>query len=89
MPASKADLGKQGRKDLAQQGKAMPDAETGGRYPITNADDLDRAIQAVGRASGGEAGRAKVRRFIIKRAKALGLQNRIPDTWNADGSLTS
>lgn len=85
MPPSKADMGKEGRQNLANKGKAMP----GGRFPITNSDDLDRAIQAVGRAAGGDAGRAKVRRFIIKRAKELGLESRIPNNWAADGSLKS
>ena len=85
MPSSKADMPQKDRQNLASKGKAMP----GGRFPITNADDLDRAIQAVGRAAGGDAGRAKVRRFIMKRAKELGLESRIPDNWAADGSLKS
>ena len=71
------------RKALAKTGEAMP----GGRFPIRNASDLANAIQAVGRASGGEEGRDAVRRHIIKRAKALGLSDKIPDTWNADGTL--
>jgi hypothetical protein len=78
-----ADFTDQQRKDLASQGQAMPD----GGYPIRNKDDLQNAIDAVGRAQGGEAGRAAVRRFIMKRAKALGLESMIPDSWQADGSL--
>jgi hypothetical protein len=62
-------------------------AMKGGRFPVNSKDDLRRAIQAVGRAKGGEAGRKKVRQFIIRRAKALGLSNMIPDNWNPDGSL--
>lgn len=72
----------QTRKNLAKQGKAMPGGDSGGRFPIRNEADLRRAIQAVGRAKGGEAGRAKVRAFIVKRAKALGLQKLIPDSWS-------
>lgn len=83
------DFSKRQRKDLASKGQAMPDGEAGGRYPIRNEADLRRAIQAVGRAKGGEAGRAAVRRYIIKRAKALGLSNLIPDSWQSDGSLKS
>ena len=72
------------RKNLAKQGKAMPDPKgSGGRFPIRNEADLRKAIQAVGRASGGEEGRAKVRRFIMKRARALGLSNLIPDSWTS------
>ena len=82
------DYPKQQRKDMAAKGQAMPDSEAGGRYPIKNRSDLERAIQAVGRAKGGDSGRAAVRRYIQKRAKALGLSSLIPDTWNADGSIS-
>lgn len=81
------DYSKEKRQAMADKGHAMPDSERGGRYPIRNRADLERAIQAVGRAKGGDAGRAAVRRFIIKRAKALGLTNLIPSSWAADGSL--
>lgn len=81
------------RRDLVKQGKAMPERKSGGtsggRFPIRNRDDLPKAIRAVGRAAGGEAGRAAVRRHIIKRARALGLSNLIPANWAADGSLKS
>ena len=59
----------------------------GGRFPIRNRSDLQNAIRAVGRARGGEQGRRAVRRFIMRRARALGLTNLIPDTWRPDGSL--
>jgi len=66
----------------------MPDPDgSGGRFPIRNRSDLLKAIRAVGRAKGGEEGRRKVRRFIIRRARALGLSDLIPDTWASDGSL--
>lgn len=78
-----ADINQATRDKAAQNGQAM----AGGRFPVRNGVDLDNAIRAVGRANGGEAGRAAVRRFIIKRATVLGLTNRIPDTWNRDGSL--
>jgi hypothetical protein len=76
------------RRKLTKTGKAMPDSDgSGGRFPIRNRADLLKAIRAVGRAKGGEEGRRKVRRFIIARARALGLINLIPDNWAADGSL--
>lgn len=78
-----SDLSTSARKQDASQGTAMP----GGRYPINNKADLQNAIRAVGRAKGGAAGRAAVRRFIMKRAKALNASDMIPDTWAADGSL--
>ena len=73
------------RQKAESKGQAMP----GGRFPIRNREDLAKAIRAVGRAKGGEAGRAAVRRFIAKRAKALGLTAMLPDNWNSDGSLKS
>jgi hypothetical protein len=80
----------QTRRNLAKQGRAMPDAQgSGGRFPIRNRSDLLKAIKAVGRAKGGEEGRRKVRRFIIRRARELGLSSAIPDSWAGDGSVKS
>ena len=78
-------------RTLVSQGKAMPapGQDRPGRFPIRNAADLDNAIRAVGRAKGGDAGRNAVRRFIMRRAKALNLSSRIPENWAADGSLKS
>lgn len=78
---------------LKAKGHAM--APSGGadsgndpRFPIGNAGDLANAILAVGRARPNtDAERAKVRRYIIGRASDLGLSSKIPDSWNADGSL--
>lgn len=78
-----ADINASERKQAASDGQAMP----GGRYPIRNKSDLQNAIHAVGRAKGGEAGRRAVRRFIMKRAKALGASDMIPGSWRPDGSL--
>ena len=84
------DLSQQERERLAKQGKAMPSDDGGGRFPIRNRADLLRAIQAVGRVRPNtEEARAKVRRFIIKRARELGLTSLIPDSWASDGSLKS
>jgi len=74
------------RKASAEAGHAMP----GGRYPIDTEADLDKAIKAVGRAggpSGTEEDRDAVRRHIIKQAKRLKLTDKIPDSWNSDGTL--
>jgi hypothetical protein len=77
-------------RKLQAQGKAMPPTQPGGRprFNIANAGDLDNAIKAVGRVQPPtDAARSKVRRYIIQRAKALGLSSRIPDSWNSDGDL--
>lgn len=78
-----ADVSAAARDNAEKKGQAMQ----GGRFPIRNKNDLSNAIRAVGRAKGGEQGRRSVRRFIIKRAKALGASDMIPDSWSADGSL--
>jgi len=72
-----ADLSAEGRRKAAATGAALP----GGRYPITNKQDLQNAIHALGRAKGGASGRAVVKRFIIRRARALGLMDVLPDDW--------
>lgn len=78
-----ADIPEKARKAAAADNEAMP----GGRFPIRNVTDLHNAIRAVGRAKGGEPGRAGVRRFIIRRAVILGQSHAIPASWNTDGSL--
>lgn len=80
-----ADFSEEERRRLASRGQAMP----GGRFPIRNRSDLENAIRAVGRSKGGEAGRNAVRRWIIRRARALGLTSMIPETWNSDGTMKS
>lgn len=79
-------------RQLVAAGQAMPAPGQGrpGRFQITDAKSLDDAIRAVGRVRPDtDEARAKVRRFIIKRARQLNLASAIPDTWAADGSLKS
>ena len=64
------------RKELAKEGKALPD----GSYPIVTKQDLQNAIQAYGR--GGS--KAQVKKHIIKRAKALGASDMLPENWEAE-----
>ena len=80
-----ADLNTAARKYAASQGWAMPD----GSYPIRPANmhgaaDLAKAIHAVGRGSGSHSA---IRAHIIKRAKAIGESNQIPDNWTSGGSM--
>jgi hypothetical protein len=63
------------RDKLAKDGKALPD----GSFPIENVADLRRAVHAYGRAS--EDKKAKVRRHIVKRARALDKSDLIPSNW--------
>jgi hypothetical protein len=49
----------------------------GGGFPIENVSDLHNAIQAIGRAKNPDAAKAHIK----ARAKALGQEDLIPDTW--------
>jgi hypothetical protein len=84
-----ADYSTDPLRQLVKQGKAMPapGQDRAGRFPIKTKDDLQNAIRAVGRVTGGEEERAKVRRFVIKRAREMNLQDLIPDNWASDGTL--
>lgn len=75
-----ADIPAAARQKAAASGQALP----GGSFPIRNRTDLENAIRAVGRAKGDHN---MVRRFIIRRARALGLTNLIPANWAPDGSM--
>ncbi|MFJ8345030.1 hypothetical protein ACIQ9J_01375 [Streptomyces sp. NPDC094153] len=77
---SKADTSAAGRRKAAATGAAMAD----GSYPIQSKSDLRKAIKAVGR---GGADHDKIRKHVMKRAQALGLEAMVPNNWNADGSL--
>src|SRR5579859_2030712 len=72
---AKREVSSKERDKLADEGKAMPD----GSYPIANAKDLSNAVQAYGRAKN----KAKVKAHIKQRAKALGREDLLPDTWKA------
>jgi hypothetical protein len=63
------------RQKLAKSGKALP----GGSFPIRDTEDLQNAIRAFGRAK--ESDRSSVKRHIIKRARALGKYDLVPENW--------
>jgi len=67
------------RKEMAAKGFALSD----GSFPIANLEDLKNAIQAYGRAKD----QAKAAKFIVKRAKALGAEDLVPDTDDFQKSL--
>lgn len=73
------------RRLFAKTGVAMPD----GSFYIRpgHPEDLDNAIRAVGRGEQNGGNGNDIRRFIMKRAAALKMTSKIPDTWNPDGSL--
>ena len=67
------------RKKMAEKGFALAD----GSFPIANVEDLKNAIQAYGRSKD----QSKTAKFIVKRAKALGAEDLVPDTDDFQKSL--
>jgi hypothetical protein len=63
------------RKQLAAKGMAMKDES----FPIETEGDLENAVKLVGRAKDP----AKAKAHIRKRAKALGAEAKLPDSWAA------
>lgn len=61
------------RERLAATGAAMPD----GSYPIVTVEDLRNAIQAFGRTDNPQA----TKEHIMRRARALGRTDLIPENW--------
>lgn len=72
------------KREALAAGEAMPNAKGDPAYTIKTKADLRRAVKAVGR---GGADHDSIRKHVIKRAKALGLEAMVPENWNADGSL--
>jgi len=61
------------RQKAAERGEAMED----GSFPIRDKKDLSRAIAAYGRAKDKPA----AKRHIVRRAKALGAADSLPNAW--------
>jgi|GEM_PF-5331822 len=75
---AKREFSPERREDYAERGVAMPD----GSFPIPDKDALRRAIASFGRASNPAA----VRAHIIRRARALGATDMLPDDWQQKGT---
>ncbi len=72
----KRDFSTKQRDAAAESGAAMPD----GSFPIKNEEDFHNAVRLAGNAKNPDAARAHIKR----RAKKLGLEEKIPDTWKTD-----
>ena len=64
------------REAMAKKGLAMP----GGRYPISDTNDLRRAIRAFGRSKTPNA----TKRWIEQRALQLDAMDLLPKKWIVD-----
>jgi hypothetical protein len=73
-PLDKRDYTDEERKEYAKNGMAMKD----GSYPIPDTDALKDAIEAYSQAKN----KAATQRHIIKRAKALGATDMLPEDWS-------
>lgn len=69
-------------RDMLAKGHAIRNDQGEPSYPIGDEEDLRKAIRAVGR---GGAPHNKIRAYIIRRAKALGRSDLIPDNWTSTG----
>ena len=67
------------RKELAKKGLALPN----GSFPIVNVEDLKAAILSYGMAKN----KSEAAKWIVKRAKALGADDLIPDTTDFNKAL--
>lgn len=74
---NKTDFSHSERKDLAKKGEAMPN----GKYPIRNRQDLKDAIKLSGAS---DMPKEKVKAWIKKRAKELGLEGELPEDWKSE-----
>ena len=77
----KRDYSTSARERMAESDQAMPD----GSFPIANASDLRNAIQSVGRAKDYNA----AKQHIIRRARALGLVDQLPEDWKKNVRKTN
>lgn len=74
---NKTDFSHSERKDFAKKGEAMPN----GKYPIRNSQDLKDAIKLSGAS---DMPKEKVKAWIKKRAKELGLEGELPEDWKSE-----
>ena len=71
--AEKREFSTATRERMAEAGTAMPD----GSFPIATAADLRNAIQSIGRAKNYQA----AKEHIVRRARALGMVDMLPEDW--------
>jgi hypothetical protein len=70
------------KRAMLARGQAMRNPAGDPSYPIGDEADLSDAIRAVGRGSGSHA---SIKAYIKRRAKEMGKESMLPDTWTGDG----
>lgn len=58
-------------------------------WPIGNVADLEAALKRFNAMKNGDKDKAKVKRWIIKRARELDALSKLPDDWNITKSLAA
>jgi HK97 family phage prohead protease len=71
---------------LGAKGHAFHNPDGHYSYPVDDLDDLHNAIRAVGR---GGASHDAIRAYIMRRARAMGHADLIPDNWTSGGQSAS
>lgn len=74
-----AQFTQKSKEKLASEGHAFKNSSGDASYPIRNVSDLKNAIQAFGRAK--DSDKPQLKKFIMRRARALGHPELIPDSW--------
>lgn len=69
-------------QDMMKSGKAMANDKGDPSYPIADKEDLGNAIKAVGRGGGSHEA---IRKHVMSRAKALKMDDMIPEDWKSGG----
>jgi HK97 family phage prohead protease len=72
--------------ELGGKGEAYLNPDGHWSFPTRDRDDWEKAKDAVGRSGASHNG---VRKYLIGRAKALGLSHLVPDNWAPSGALRS
>lgn len=76
----KRQFSREERERMARNGQALSD----GSFPIATVGDLRNAVSAFGRASD----KPRARRHIIRRARALGRTDLLPEAWGVKMAKT-
>ena len=85
-PVDEAKYDAEQLRAMLAKGHAIKNEDGDPSYPIGDVEDLKKAIKAVGRGGGDHD---KIRRYIIRRAKALKATNLLPDDWTTSGAKES
>ena len=88
LAVAEARVGKYAGHELAilgAKGQAFKNPDGHWSFPTADREDVENAVQSIGRAP--EALRTAVRKYIYRRASAMGLGHLLPPTWTSAGTV--